>query len=180
MSIENIIALIAALGVGGVLGAFLNSYFEQRKQTREHDIKIFKGSNEILSEQKLLEIFSSGLDSDHSIERDDLWRLEEWCLFFSEVGNQFLDKKLNKLSQKLLNSVTLLVVFISKNFSHLQRQDSENNNLYLYPDLSTDRGGSAETMSEYEKYATELEGLNDRVLTQYGRYRLTIKQLLKI
>jgi hypothetical protein len=49
MSIENIIALLAALGVGGILGALLNSHLEQKKQTREHDLKIFKESNEILS-----------------------------------------------------------------------------------------------------------------------------------
>ena len=101
-------------------------------------------------------------------------------MFFGEVGNQFLDRKLNKICQKLLNSTTMLVVFISKNFFHLQGQDPHNNYLYLYPDLNIDRGGSAATMPKYEEYASELEELNDGVLTQYGKYRLTIKQLLKI
>ena len=52
MSVEIIISLLAALGVGGILGAILSRYFEQQKQTNEHDIKIFNQSNEILTEQK--------------------------------------------------------------------------------------------------------------------------------
>jgi hypothetical protein len=42
MSIETIIALLAALGVGGILGALLNRRFEQQTQTNEHDIGVFK------------------------------------------------------------------------------------------------------------------------------------------
>ena len=54
MPIEIIISLIATLGIGGILGAILNRRFEQQKQTNEHDIKIFKQSNEILTEQNCL------------------------------------------------------------------------------------------------------------------------------
>ena len=61
MSTETIIALLAALGVGGILGALLNRRFEQQKQTNEHDIRIFNRSNEILSEEKLLNIANFGL-----------------------------------------------------------------------------------------------------------------------
>ena len=59
--IENVIALIAALGLGGILGALLNSYLEKRKQTQEHDKRIFQESIAILTEQKLLEIANVGL-----------------------------------------------------------------------------------------------------------------------
>ena len=52
MSIEIIIALLGALGVGGLLGSVLTRWYEQQKQTAEHDVKIFNQSNEILTYKK--------------------------------------------------------------------------------------------------------------------------------
>ena len=96
MSIETIIALLAALGIGGLLGALLNRRFEEQKQTNDHDIKVFNQSNEILAEQKIKDIAGYHLLSDHSICNDDFFMLTKWCRFFDQVGNRYLDNKINK------------------------------------------------------------------------------------
>jgi hypothetical protein len=117
MSIEIIISLLAALGVGGILGAILNRHFEQQKQTIDHDIKIFRQSNEILTEQKLSDIANYHLFGDHSIVDDDFFLLTRWCIFFGEVGNQYLDRSIAKQNRKLFNELNQLTDFIGTNFS---------------------------------------------------------------
>jgi hypothetical protein len=84
MSIEIIISLIVALGIGGFLGAILNRHFEQQKQTNEHDIKIFNQSNEILDEQKILEVLEFDLMNDHSITYEDSRLLFIFIDFFEK------------------------------------------------------------------------------------------------
>jgi hypothetical protein len=96
MSIETIIALLAALGLGGILGALLNRRFEQQKQTAEHDIKIFNQSNEILTEQKLTDIAGFGLLGKHAIRDDDYFQLTKWCRFFNQTGNHYSTEQYTK------------------------------------------------------------------------------------
>jgi len=181
MSIENIIALIAALGVGGILGAILNRWFEQQKQTNEHDLKIFNRSNEILTELKLSDIANFHLLSDHSLDDDDFHLLIRWIRFFSETGNQYLDKRLIKHSQELLDDLDRLPIFIGYNFFRIKEQNPSNKNQYLRPDWNMERGEpSPEQMDKYDKYASELEELTQKTISQYSKYRLSIKQILKI
>lgn len=116
MSVEIIISLIAALGVGGILGALLNHRFEQQKQSNEHDTKIFNQSNEILSEQKLSDIPQFHLLSNHSINDSDYFALTKWCRFFKQTGNQYLDKRINRENQKLVDALFQLTDFIGYNF----------------------------------------------------------------
>ena len=181
MSIEIIVSLIAALGVGGILGAILNRRFEQQKQTNEHDVKIFTQSNEILSEQKLIDIANFHLLSDHSIVNDDFFLLTGWCTFFERIGNQYLDKGISKENQKLFDDLNQLTDFVATNFFTIRGQSSSNKSQYLYPDWNIDRGiPSLEEREKYNEYAKELKVLTRKVLKQYSEYRLAIKQNLKI
>ena len=182
MSIEIIISLIAALGIGGILGAILNRRYEQQKQTNEHDIKIFNQSNETLAEHKLSSIAGSQLLGNHSIDDDDFYQLTKWCWFFKETGNQFLDRKIAKENQELLSDLCQLTDYIAINFFTIKKQNSGNKNQYLKPDWNPDRGGdpSPEKMTEYDVYAKELEDLTKKVIKQYSVYRLAIKKNLKI
>jgi len=182
MSIETIISLLAALGVGGVLGAFLNRRFEQQRQTNEHDSKIFNKSNEILTEQKLSDIESYQLLGNHSIRDDDYSVLTKWCSFFEQIGNQYLDKKINKENLQLVDDLFKLTDFIGYNFFTIREQNSNNQNQYLKPDWNPDRGDdpSPEKMAKYDEYAKELEVLTKKVVKQYSEYRYAIKKNLKI
>ncbi len=93
MTIEIIVSLIAALGVGGIVGVILNRRYEQQKQSNEHDIKIFNQSNEILTEQKLSDIAGYQLLGDHSIRDDDYSALTKWCSFLSKLETNILTRK---------------------------------------------------------------------------------------
>jgi hypothetical protein len=182
MSTEIIISLLAALGVGGILGVLLNRRFEQQKQTNEHDVKIFHESNKILTEQELFYIADYYLFGNHSIFIDDSYKLTEWCEFFGEVGNQYLGKRIAKENQRLLNDLTQLTDFITPNFFLRGDQDPSSKSLYLRPDWNEDRGGnpSPEQMDKYDEYAKEMKGMARKVIKQYAEYRLAVKQALKI
>ncbi|MBI5351932.1 MAG: hypothetical protein HZB50_04775 [Chloroflexi bacterium] len=148
---------------------------------KEHDLRIFKESNEIFNETQLMDIVDYELLSNHSIEHDHYRQLTRWSRFFEEVGNQYLDARLIKQSQSLLKDLDELNKYIAGNFFYLRGQDSSNKNEYLYPDLNIDRGGStAEDMKKYSKYASELEDLTRKVGRQYSQYRLVIKKILKV
>ena len=134
MSVEIIISLIAALGVGGILGALLNGRFEQQKQTNEHDTKIFIQSNEIFTEQKLSDIAEFHLLGNHSIDDNDYSALTKWCRFFEQTGNRYLDKRINKENQRLVDDLFRLTDFIGYNFFTIKGQNSHNKNQYLKPD----------------------------------------------
>ncbi len=182
MSIEVIISLVAALGVGGILGALLNRRFEQQRQTNEHDVRIFNQSDELLSEQKLSDVAQFHLLGNHSIADDDFFILTKWCNFFKQTGNQYLEKNINKENQKLVDDLFQLTNFIGYNFFTIRGQNPHNKNQYLKPDWNVDRGDnpSPEKIEKYFEYAKELENLAKKAIEQYSKYRLSIKKVLKI
>ena len=182
MSVEIIISLIAALGAGGILGAFLNRRFEQQKQSNKHDTKIFNQSNEILTEQKLSDITQFHLLGNHSIKDSDYSALTEWCRFFEQTGNQYLDKRINRENQRLVDALFRLTDFIGYNFFTIKGQNSQNKNQYLKPDWNPQRGEdpTPEKIAKYDEYAKELETLTKETLKHYAEYRLSIKRVLKI
>lgn len=200
MSFEIIISLLAALGVGGILGALLNRYFDQQKQIVEHDIKIFNQSNKILSEKKLSEIIELDLDDDHSISDNDLELLESWCMFFEETGNQYIDKRIERATQKLLEGVFWLTNFIGFNFAKSKFQDHRGGIRNLYPHWNPDQDNVPNSdyesgykeftklipdvplgyVAKFEECLKELQGLTREVKHLYSEYRLTVKKRLKI
>jgi hypothetical protein len=181
MSVEIIISLIAALGVGGILGVLLNRRFEQQKQTNEHDTKIFSQSNEIITEQKLSDIAEFHLLANHSIDDNDYSALTKWCRFFEQTGNQYLDKRINKANQRLVDDLFRLTDFIGYNFFTIRGQSSHNKSQYLKPDWNPDRGEdpTPEKIERYDEYAKKLETLTKETLKHYTEYRLSIKRVLK-
>ena len=182
MSIETIISLLAALGIGGILGALLNRRFEQQKQTNEHDIRIFNQSNEILTEQKLTDIANFGLLGKHAIRDDDYSILTKWCRFFYQKGNQYLNRKIHKENEKLVDSLVQLTEFIGLNFFTIIGQNPNNNFQYLKPDWNPDYADdpSPEKRSKYDEYAKKLKSLTINAVQQYTFYRFAIKRNLKI
>ena len=180
--IEIIISIITALGVGGILGIILNRRFEQKKQTNEHDAKIFNQSNEILTEQKLSDIANYHLLGDHSIVNDDFFMLTKQYRYFEQSGNQYLNKELNKKHRLLLEELGQLTNFIATNFFTIRGQNPNNQSQYLKPDWNPDRGDdpSMEKMARYDEYSNELKKMTRKVIRQYSEYRLAIKRNLKI
>ena len=181
MSIETIIALLGALGVGGLLGSVLTRWYEQQKQTNEHDIRIFNQSNEILSEQELSGIANFELGG-NKIRDDDYSKLAKWYSFFEQTGNRYLDGKISKENKKLVDALSQLTDFIGLNFFTIIGQNPNNGFQYLKPDWNPDYGNdpSPEKMAKYREYSKELYVLTEQVLKQYSEYRLAVKRVLKI
>jgi len=89
--------------------------------------------------------------------------------------------RLIKHSQELLDDLDRLTIFIGYNFFRIKEQNPSNKNQYLRPDWNMERGEpSPEQMDKYDKYASELEELTQKTISQYSKYRLSIKQILKI
>ena len=129
------------------------------------------------------DILNFHLLSNHSIDDEDYSVLTKWCRFFEQIGNKYLDKKINKGTQKLVDDLFQLTNFIGYNFFTIRGQNSGNKNQYLQPDWNPDRGGvppSPEKMARYDEYAKELEDLTKKSIKQYSEYRFAIKRNLKI
>ena len=186
MSIEIIVSLIAALGVGGILGAILNRRFEQQKQTNEHDIKIFNQSNEILNEQKIIGVIDFHLLNYYSILEEDFSLIRKWLVFFQAVSHIYLNGNVNTKKQKLVENLSRLEKFIAENFDTKIFQNLNNSTLYLQPDLDPNRAWNPDgvinpvQVAKFQESAQELETLSKNVKEQYLEYRLAIKQRLKI
>lgn len=181
MSVETIIAFLGVLGVGGLLGSILMRWYEQKKQTNEHDIRIFNQSNEVLSEQELSGIANLELGG-NKIRDDDYSKLAKWCRFFDQTGNQYLDRKIFKENKKLVEALVQLTHFIGLNFFTIIGRNPNNDFQYLKPDWNPDYGNdpSPEKLAKYREYSQELDVLTEQVLRRYSEYRLAVKQVLKI
>ena len=186
MSTETIITLIisffATLGLGGIMGVLIQRRFEQQKQSNEHDLKIFKESDLILTEQKLHEIADFHLLGDHSIDNESFFAMTNWCRYFEQVGNQYLDNNIGKENKKLFDNMNILTDFIATNFFTIRGQNPSNNNQYLKPDWNPERGidPSPERITKYQEYASKLKSMTRQVLKQYSEYRHVVKRTLKI
>ena len=187
MSIEIVISLLAAIGVSGILAVLLNRHFDQQKLIIEHDVKIFNQSNRIISEQKLSELIELDLLDDHSIINEDIESLINWCMFFEQTGNQYIDKSINKANQKLLDRVNQLTDFISFNSAKSRFQDPRGAIRDLKPHWKPDHDNHSnsdsvpsEYVAKYEELVRDLRSLTSKVKHQYSEYRLTVKQRLKI
>jgi len=187
MSIEIVISLLAAIGVGGILAVLLNRHFDQQKLIIEHDVKIFNQSNKIISEQKLSEIIDLDLEDDHSINNNDLELLRNWCMFFEQTGNQYIDKRIAKANRKMLTTLKRLTDYVSFNSARSKFQDPRSGIRELRPDWDRDHDFHStsdvmplEYVTKYEEMAGELRATTSKVRNQYYEYRLTVKQRLKI
>ncbi len=185
MSFEIIVSLIAALGLSGILIAVLNRRFEQQKQTNEHDINIFKKSNDILAEKELNDIVNFHLLEFHRINDNNLSSLKKWCVFFGFTGNKFLNKDIDKKNKELLDDLEQLVEFIKNNFDSLGGQNPNFEISYLKPELDPDRAVNEddvtkEQVDKYQLYANELSLLTRNTKRHYSEYRLAVKNKLKI
>ena len=155
-------------------------YFDGQKQTREHDINIYRKSDEILSEEKLLNI--TNFDLPDSIYVDNYQTLINWCDFFNKTGNQYLNEDIKKHNKKLHDSLLGVNKFIRLNFYEIRGQNANNKPIYLRPEWNSDYENNVtkEEDAKWNEYAKELNTLIDRVLSHYSEYREVVKKRLKI
>jgi hypothetical protein len=103
-------------------------------------------------------------------------------IFSRKKGNYYLDKRISKEIKELVLAIRQLKKFIDFNFSEKMFQNPNNAKRYLKPDWNIDRGFdiSEEDIDKYREYAKELFKLTNKTMEQYSKYRIRVKQSLKI
>lgn len=146
-----------------------------------HDLEIFRQSNEILDEDKL-ETLCYWLMCDDSYRKSHKMPLNEYERFFKKASSSYLNDMLNESCSKLVESVTLLNNFLGKHFFYkpLNNDDDDDMRFCLYPDLNIDRAvrGGLINPRLYEQFADEMVDLVDKVKEAYKNYRKMIKENL--
>jgi hypothetical protein len=150
---------------------------------RGHEHRLFTQGDELLSEKRLTQ-FLDELESDDSYFLSKARQIDEFRIFFSETGNQFVDQGLAKHLAALLESLDALLVFVARNFFvYPDRQDYKNDQrLCMYPELNIDRKGtgSDESMTRYNKLQESLGAATTKARAAYSSYRAAIKQNLLV
>lgn len=151
-----------------------------RTKIVEHDTKIFKQCDEILSEIQLKNILDL-LGRDHSYSMNSINDMQNYCRFLDERQNQYLIKDIRKASNILNSSLNNLLKFLSDNFFFYPKD--QNDRQCLRPYWNIDRGGDAYTKENRQKYEAqekELYKYVDSIRKSYKGYRSKIKQNLFI
>ena len=154
----------------------------QKPQRIEHDRRIFTQTETLLTEHQLME-FLEQLGRDHSYYQNARGRLSRFCWFFEEVGNQYINKGLHRLTQQLVGDLNNLFDFLATNFFvYPDGQTGENTRLCMYPGLSPDREGSygPVNVTRYTQYADQLDKFIQSSGQSYSKYRKAIKNILNI
>ena len=155
---------------------------KRRDELLEHDIKLFNKSNEILSEEKLMNFI-------HRLERDDSYlqiQLEKnlkFIDFHEKESNQYLSKDINIKCNNLISSLNDLGMFLATYFFQYPPKAIDQETQYcLYPDLNIDRkgNGSEQDLEAYLSYQEKLYNLTENVSKDYREYRRSIKNILHI
>jgi hypothetical protein len=171
---------------GGITANVINLSgfdFNQIDKKIEHDMLLFKKSDEILNEDDL-EIIYQCLLGDGSIWIKEKDKLLKFKLFFKKSSNEYLNDKIQNNLVKLIDSLNNLLLFISEQFDMFPyNQNSEVSfRICMRPELNIDRRGIGlpEEFKEHTKIYSELQKLVESVEEDYIEYRRTIKKELYI
>ena len=146
----------------------------------DHDLEIFKQSEELFSEN-ILEDMVYWLLNDDSCKRSHIAAIHHFRNFFKKASNQYLDNNLNISCRMFFKALLELDNFTGKNFFyHPNNQERDDKQYCLYPDLNIDRLGSGEPkeMSLYETYADQMTDLTVQARIAYRNYRKKVKEIL--
>lgn len=153
----------------------------QDDSVKNHDIGIFNKSNSIMSEEKL-ENFLCPLDGGPSIYYyKKAEPVERFLIFFSYVGNQYVDKEATRLCNNLCEALRQLGAFLHNNFRPPQRSGLSDY-ARLIPDecaqgyYSGEEGPDDEKI--YWKCFNELQELNNTCKDCLKQYRAYIRDTL--
>ena len=147
-----------------------------RKQAIQHDEKIFRKSDKILSEldvRKVIYNFRSSnafLVDDHTIWFKFLW-------FFDFEENQYILNDLRSKCDDLLNSMAKLTPFINEHFFPSDRIDRASE-LWISGPGRDDFEWDDARWGKYYQLESELHELADGVDEAYKLYRTIIREML--
>ena len=155
----------------------------QLASTKRHDIDIFKKSNDLMSEEKLLD-FLWPLDGGPPIYyHDKADKVAQFLNFFSYEGNQYIDPMLKNMCKILCDSLTKLGTFLYHEFRTPDRIDhGDAKYSRLIPGelshMHYSGEGDMEDDQRYWKYFEELKNLQANCQSCVKKYRASIRDLL--
>lgn len=149
--------------------------------SKEHDIKIFKQSNKILSEPQLVYMGDSLIEKHSIIDQAYYDGIVTWCVFFQETGNQFLDNRIRSKHKTCYSALDELGEFIHHNFMFIENKQKSVQR-HLHPTLNPQitQNISEADKEAFSEYVEALTQLTKKTLTEYMKYREIIKKILKI
>lgn len=154
----------------------LKSFLFQKEEI-EHDKKIFVRSERILSERKVLDSLEI-LEGFYRYDRDYLISAENFCRFFEEEGNSYLNRNLKGCSKELVSVIKTLNNWgAGRFFLEPRTQQGPNFTFELFPEDIDEGGRKSDRYVEAEK---QLPNLTKAIRINYLNYRRLIKKLLLI
>jgi len=140
----------------------------------EHDKTIFKRSNNVMNERYLLNLLDE-LGTNYGYSSSSWRSLDLFCGFFEETSNQYLMKKLQKVSLNLVSSLNSMRTFCALQFFH---QKGSSDYLELQPEIHF--SPEPEKEIQFQQLAQELGKLIEVTEKDYKKYRELIKKELNI
>lgn len=150
-------------------------YLLLKKDITEHDKKIFIQSDRILSERNIFNSLST-IENYYRFDSDYLTKAEDFCKFFKDLSNSYIEKGLRKSSAKLVSSIKKLITFmVGRFFIEPRTQPGPNFTFELFPEDVDEIGRKTKRYLEAEKL---LPKHTKAVRINYLKYRRTVKQSL--
>jgi hypothetical protein len=165
--------------------AFETTKSDAQKQTdaaRNHDEKMFRESDAIMSEHDLTH-FLDRLQGDHSFVASRIHVVDAFARFSELTSNEYISSSLSTGISALLESLVNLQDFVGRHFFVFpDHQAGDDWKLCLYPDLNVDRRGSGkpEDMKRYDEFAGQLNKIANAVRDRYREYRRGVKRELHV
>jgi len=179
-----------ALIILGLSYNLLNVYLEEtskRNVNKEkhlelsaHDLRNFEKLDAVLPEKDVLTIIDA-IATNHMFEKDQKAIIEGYFYLASETVNRYLIDEIEKANIEYLSSINEFCSFLSQHFFFPKHSPSMKF-LYLYPDLSPDRGTDLSQQSQ-QIYFQRSKELNEVTLQLEGKlkhYRRKIKEILYV
>jgi hypothetical protein len=94
---------------------------EHLSNIHQHDIKIFLGLNQIISDNQFIDMFKS-ITTDNFVRNDEYKLMHTICEYLAAEGNQFLTEEINNGVKELFQSINTALDTLSVNlFPHIDK-----------------------------------------------------------
>jgi hypothetical protein len=159
----------------GTFLLLLYLYFKDKifnkKDTFNHDKKIYIESKEIISSQTLGFILDE-ISGEH-LRGENFNKIIAYVEFFKALENKYLIKRLSKKLKITINRLDLLCKFIGIHFSYTENRSDIS---FFEPD----KKHTSKYQKEIREWRKEKKMLIDNVDTSYKKYMDLIKKILKL
>lgn len=141
----------------------------------DFDKKIFIESDNIASEIFLID-FLNDLDMILRYNSSSRKIIDEYVKYFSQTGNNFINKEIRIKLSWLLNDINILRDLVGQHFFSLINSDVKDEIFELYPD----RSKYPEAFEKYLRYGEIVRNKIMSIEQKYKAYRRTIVRQLKV